>query len=54
MTEDTYTIVRFTWGQEKEVLREGVSLQEAQDHCNREDTSGDGWFDGFYKEENDD
>jgi hypothetical protein len=52
MTDEdkTYSIIRFKFKGENEVIKTGVSLEEAQEHCNREDTHGDGWFDG-YKEE---
>ena len=26
-----------------------MTLEEAQEHCNREDTHGEGWFDGYTK-----
>ncbi len=50
--EPTYKIVRFTQGapDDREVIATGLSLDEAQDHCSREDTHGDGWFDGYYEE----
>lgn len=45
--EDRYDIVRFFVDEEDEVIEEDVSLEEAQEHCKREDTHGDGWFDGY-------
>ena len=30
--------------------REGLTLEEAKEHCQRDDTSGDGWFDAFEEE----
>jgi hypothetical protein len=47
----SYSIIRFKFGKENEVIRTGLTLEEAQDHCNREDTHGDGWFDGYTLEE---
>lgn len=51
MEEVTYEIVRFRFRGENEVIQTGVSLEEAQEHCNRDDTHGDGWFDGYRREE---
>ena len=42
-----YTIVRFRFQGESEVVKTGLTLEEAQEHCHREDTHGDGWFDGY-------
>lgn len=53
---NTYKIVRFRFQGENEVIETGLTLEEAQEHCNREDTSGgstdDGtaWFDGYEEE----
>lgn len=47
---DTYKIVRFHFDSENEVIDRGLTLEEAQEHCNRDDTKGEGWFDGYYKE----
>lgn len=46
----TYKIIRFRFKGEKEVIKTGLTLEEAQAHCEREDTHGDGWFDGYEKE----
>ena len=50
----TYKIVRFCFDendpQNKSVIKTGLSLAEAQAHCEREDTHGDGWFDGYDRE----
>ena len=33
------------------IIKTGLTLKEAQDHCNREDTRKPGeWFDGYAKE----
>jgi hypothetical protein len=45
-------IIRFRFEGDNEVMARGLTLEEAQEHCNREDTSGDGWFDGFDLDEN--
>jgi len=31
-------------------VKTGLTLEEAQAHCQREDTHGDGWFDGYEAE----
>lgn len=46
----TYQLVRFKIHNNKEVLAKGLPLEVVQSHCNREDTHGDGWFDGYEKE----
>lgn len=48
--DETYMIKRFRFNGGSEVIKTGLTLDEAQEHCNRDDTSGDGWFDGFEKE----
>ena len=48
----TYRIVRFYFKEGHELIRNGLTLEEAQAHCHRDDTKGDGWFDGY--EANDD
>ena len=48
--ETTYKIVRFQFKGENEVVQTGLTLEEAQEWCRREDTHGDGWFDGYEEE----
>lgn len=50
MSEPKYKIVRFRQNGEPIVRQTGLTLEEAQEHCSREDTHGDGWFDGYMKE----
>lgn len=45
--EQTYKIVRFRFQGDSEVIVRGLTLEQAQAHCRREDTHGDGWFDGY-------
>jgi hypothetical protein len=53
MTDDdaTYKIVRFRFQGEPSVEATGLTLEEAQEHCEREDTHGEGWFDGYERED---
>lgn len=46
----TYRIVRFTFKKPRRIIRRGLTLQQAQDHCSREETHGYGWFDGYEEE----
>jgi len=46
----TYRIVRFFKDKESEIIKEGLSLEEAKEHCQDPDTKGEGWFDGFEEE----
>jgi hypothetical protein len=50
MDTKTYKIVRFRFNGASRVIRRGVSLEEAQRHCNDPSTHGDGWFDGYDEE----
>lgn len=43
-----YKIVRYYQDDRPNLLiQTGLTLEEAQDHCSREDTHGEGWFDGY-------
>lgn len=48
----TYKIVRFFRDPDRdtEVITRGQTLEQAQEHCSRDDTKGDGWFDGYEAE----
>jgi hypothetical protein len=52
--ETTYKIVRFcedeTDPRHRETIATGLTLEEAKEHCNRDDTHGEGWFDGYDEE----
>ena len=47
-----YKIVRFfrDENRQSEIIQEGLALDEAQEQCQRDDTHGDGWFDGYSQE----
>jgi hypothetical protein len=34
----------------RDIIKEGLTLKEAKEHCKSEDTHGDGWFDGYEQE----
>ncbi len=42
-----YRIIRFRMNGKPRTIKKGLSLEEAQKHCSREDTKGQGWFDGY-------
>lgn len=51
----TYQIVRLTTSPDyskvtRRVIRRRVTLEEAQEHCRRDDTHGERWFDGYEQE----
>lgn len=59
MPEQTYMIRRFCFNDEHpdhhKVIRRGLSLDEAQEHCNDPATAGEddergSWFDGYDEE----
>ena len=49
----TYKIIRFRFKEGNRVIKTGLTLEQAQEHCSREDTheiAPDGnvlWFDGY-------
>ena len=45
-----YKIIRFYKDKGAEVLKTGLSLKEAKEHCNNAETSGENFFDGFSEE----
>lgn len=47
MTTTTYKITRFRFVGGNTTIKRGLTLAEAREHCNRDDTKGDGWFDGY-------
>lgn len=50
MTTLTYRIVRYALWEFPKTIKTGLSLEEAQEWCSRDDTRGDGWFDAFVME----
>ena len=46
----TYKIIRFRLNGPSDTRETGLTLEEAQAHCRREDTHGPGWFDGYDEE----
>jgi len=50
--KETYKIVRFFRDERREptTIKRGLTLEEAQAHCQREDTEGEDWFDGYIYE----
>ena len=48
--DTTYMVIRFSMTEPKEIIKTGLTLEEAQEHCSREDTHGPGWFDGYDEE----
>jgi len=46
----TYKIIRFFFNSSPRTIKTGLTLEEAQEHCRRDDTHGDGWFDGYERE----
>jgi len=45
-----YKIIRFIFEGGNKVIKIGLTLKEAQKHCQREDTQGKNWFDGYTAE----
>jgi hypothetical protein len=47
---ETYKIIRFYFNGSPHTIKKGLTLEDAQAHCRRDDTHGDGWFDGYERE----
>lgn len=48
----TYSIVRFYRDDRECTVRDtGLTLEQAQEHCSRDDSHGDDWFDGYMEED---
>lgn len=45
-----FKIIRFKMHGENEIIKTGLILSEAKEHCQRDDTEGSGWFDGYEQE----
>ena len=52
MADTTYKIIRFreAFDPSPRTIKKGLTLEEAQAPCRRDDTHGDGWFDGYDEE----
>jgi hypothetical protein len=48
---ETYSIIRFRFQGEREIIATGLTLEEAQAHCQDDETHGEGWFDGYESED---
>lgn len=48
--ERTYSIIRFAQDVGRRVVKTGLTLDEAREHCNDPATRGEGWFDGYEEE----
>lgn len=47
----TYKILRFYQDDRPtRTIKRGLTLEQAQEHCKRPDTKGEGWFDGYTEE----
>lgn len=47
----SYKIIRFYQdNRPSKVVKTGLTLEEAQAHCQSDDTHGPGWFDGYDEE----
>jgi len=46
----TYRIVRFYLNERRRIIYTGLTLEEAQAHCNNHTTRGKDWFDGYERE----
>lgn len=42
-----YRVIKFTINKPPKTIYSGLSLEEAQEICGREDTHGEGWFYGY-------
>lgn len=45
-----YKIIKFKFNGKNRVIKTGLSLEEAKEYCNREDTRGEEFFCGYEEE----
>tara|TARA_R100000458_G_C8172465_1_gene172420 strand:+ start:184 stop:489 length:306 start_codon:yes stop_codon:yes gene_type:complete len=45
--DQSYKIIRFFKDKPSKVIRTGLTLEQARNHCKDPKTSGDDWFDGY-------
>lgn len=50
VTLATYKIIRFRFKGRNRTIKTGLTLEDAIAHCERRETHGDGWFDGYTEE----
>jgi len=43
----TYKIIRFRFNGNNRTIKTGLTLEQAQAHCDDEKSAGNGWFDGY-------
>ena len=53
-TVKLYKIIRVTFDGPDRTIETGLSLEDAQAHCRRDATHGEGWFDGYDEDERED
>lgn len=49
---DMYCTIRFHQSGHNSLIDHGLTLEQAQAHCQRDDTRGETWFDGYDREAN--
>lgn len=49
----SYFIKRFRVDGPTTVVKTGLTLAEAREHCNRDETHGETWFDGYMSTDRD-
>ena len=50
--DNTYMITRhYRDTRDIDIIKTGLTLLEAQEHCRQPDTRGEGWFDGYMLED---
>lgn len=42
-----YDIIRYRFKKPNKIIKQNVSLKEAQEHCSNPQTKGFNWFDGY-------
>tara|TARA_R110000764_G_scaffold75375_2_gene152237 strand:+ start:153 stop:305 length:153 start_codon:yes stop_codon:yes gene_type:complete len=45
--KNTYKVIRFRFNGNSRTIKKGLTLEQAQAHCNDEKSAGNGWFDGY-------